>query len=68
MLQCERLSPGETGGEFSVTARREEVGTASGKNADDEKGGMSAVLLQNQRDKLRPISANGRVTPMCCQR
>lgn len=57
MLQCEWPSPGPTGGDFRRTARREEVGSASGEKADDEDGGMSAVLLCSQVDSERPIGS-----------
>lgn len=57
MLQRERSSPGPTGGDFRRTARREEVGSASGEKTDEEDGGLSAVLLCSQVDSERPIGS-----------
>lgn len=57
-LQCDRQSPGATGEEFSVIARREEVGTASGGNAEEEEGGLPAVISFSHADSLRPIGTN----------
>lgn len=55
MLQHERPSSGPTGGDFRRTARREEVGSASKEKADEEDGGLSAVLLCSQVDSESPI-------------
>ena len=42
-----------------MTARREQVGTASGVNPDEEEGGLSsALLLYSQTDSERPIGSN----------
>lgn len=53
-----------------MTARREEVGTASGGKADEEEGGLSSALLYSQTDSERPIGTNSvsRVTAKCRQR
>lgn len=56
-LQCERGSPGAAGGEFSVRARREEVGTPSRANADEEEGELRFVLLHSHADSVRPIDS-----------
>lgn len=42
-----------------MTARREEVWTASGGKADEEEGGLSPALLYSHADSDRPIGANG---------
>lgn len=41
-----------------MTARREEVGTASGRKATGEEGGLSSALLYSQTDSDRPIGTN----------
>lgn len=58
MLQCERPSPGVTGEEFRVTSRREEVGAASERKADEEEAGLSSALLYGHTDSERPIGTN----------
>lgn len=57
MLQHEWPSHGPTGGDFRRTARRAEVGSASGEKADEEDGGMSAVLPCSHVDSERPIGS-----------
>lgn len=47
-----------------MTARREEVGTASRGKADEEEVGPSSALLYSQTDSERPIGS----VSQCCQR
>lgn len=44
-----------------MTARREEVGTASEEKADEEEGGLLSALLCSQTDSERPIGSDSEV-------
>lgn len=48
-----------------MTARRQEVGTASRGKADEEEEGLRSALLYSQTDSERPIGSNSR---QCRQR
>lgn len=50
------MSAGDTGLEFRVSARREEVGAASGRKAEGDGGAQSGALPRSQEDRRRPIA------------